>query len=344
MLLQELEKLEHGKPRIDAIKESIKTAEHEKDIDTEMQMRFCLIQESTFYSNGYDCVVSFPQMIAKMDFLEKEGGAGAIKPYTHLFMVCFQWYLSQSSQYYQIVQKTTEQLRREYKKRCTKYGYSLRSYYMMKLQTAKNENFIPHWLRLYRAEKRDILSPARDFELYQEMVFELRLHNEENALELEKLFHEQNFPDSDDTRFFINCRFARHFNKENKYDHAKPYAIKAFEYLQENPYEFNHMGDILLVCANIDVQLGLKVFVTLLDRIKSHNNPSEQFTSFKASLRLLRKLYLRDIFTIECLDGTHDTRTLFDWFYKEAMALAEKFDKSEEGTQNKEDIEGLELL
>jgi len=255
------------------------------------------------------------------------------------------WYLQTAEGYYQIVKKTVEELRKEYKKRCKKYGYSLRAYYMMKIEECDRVEWLPHLLKFLRKEKRDELSGGRMFELYLEISSEIKLENICYALELEKIFYAEDPEKStgyqNDLLYSINVKFALYFYNKREYEKAKPYVIKAYEYIVSNPHVFGGVSSIITMFIEIDYKSGLEAWKVLIGRILHLNNPSHKYYTFKASTSLFIKLMNNGIHFIEFYgfpesfpgykkSGKYNVKQLYGWFYNEALELAKKFDENDE--------------
>lgn len=121
-LKQKYIRIAHGTARISAIKAAIQQADLEKDIGKQLQFRLDLIEESVFYGDSLDALVTFPQVLAM-----EEQNPGHANP--HDLCWDFKWILTASPEFPQISLKEIDSYFEEYKKRCKKHGYSLRSYY-----------------------------------------------------------------------------------------------------------------------------------------------------------------------------------------------------------------------
>jgi len=347
--LNNLEKIEQGKPRILLIKDAIKQTDAEQLLKTSMALRFHLMHESCFFSDSFDCVVGFPEYMAKLDSLSLDEAM----PFTRDFMESFRWYLNRAERYYQIVKKTVDELQKEYKKRCKKYGYSLRRYYMMKIQGCEKVDLLPHYLKLFRREKRDVISAGRMFELLLEIKTEIKFGNIDGALELEKIAHSESGKNND-IIYSIHIAFATYYYYEEEYESAKPHILKAYNYALESPYKRDGINTIISICEKIDFKLGLKVWKSLIPRIFDNCDPANKLYAFRATVGLLKELMNKRLYFIE-FDGfpkdfplynergKYNIMQLHEWFYKEAMDLAKKFDIKDETNDFEKSVKKLSM-
>jgi outer membrane protein assembly factor BamD (BamD/ComL family) len=344
----ELLKLENGKPRIDYIKANIPGADRAGMKDEGMDLRCLLMNESACYHDGYDCVVNFPEYMTRMDEFDiAEAGK-----YAKDFMRSFGQYLNVSSGYYQIVKKTTDELWNEYKLRCKKYGFSLRSYYMHKIRLCDSNAVLPRLLELFRKEKRDELSAGRMFESYIEINAELKLGNVKSALEHYEIFRE--FACNENLFQSLDINFACYYHNRKQYKKAKPYVIKAYEYLLKNPDETDYICTIITLCKGIDVEFAFEAWKALIIRVLDTKNPADKYYVFKATAVLFTHLHLKGIDIIKFHDfpesfplyrkaGLYLTQKIHNWFYDEAMSLAEKFDLKDESDDYTEGLKRFNM-
>jgi len=63
-LMREYQKAAHGEAKISAMKAAVRQADLEKDIRNQLQIRLDLVEESIFYGDTMDALVTFPQLLA----------------------------------------------------------------------------------------------------------------------------------------------------------------------------------------------------------------------------------------------------------------------------------------
>lgn len=118
------EKLPHGELRLQAIKNAIALADAEKDYEFMYIFRSDLMSESELYGDSFQSFLTFPEMIKIFDEHEER-----LNKYRHDYIWEFKWILSDCEDFYQVSKAKVYELFAEFRKRCERYGYSLRPYY-----------------------------------------------------------------------------------------------------------------------------------------------------------------------------------------------------------------------
>jgi hypothetical protein len=341
----ELEKLQPGKPKISIIKENLSKAEKYGSLEDFMWLMQELFYQSGTYSDNFDFILNFPEYMAKIDSLEPQ----ELEPYKIDFMHKLMGYIVGSEGYYQITKKTSEELKEEYKKRCKKYGFSLRTFYHVEILLCNDKEKQREMLELFKKEKRDDLSYGAFIEFMFELTLELQLGNLENAYVLEKFYNsggiKSESEDKETELYRIAGMFSSYFNDiyegKDKYEKMLPYLKTKFEYIKNEPYNIGIC--IVLHYCNADIEAGLEAWKVLINRIWDNREPKEKYNIFYESFYLFHSLELIGINEIEASDldkkcpfknenGKYITTDLKEWFYEQGMILAKKLDKKNGNT------------
>lgn len=94
-LIGEYRKAAHGEAKISAMKAAVRQADLEKDIRNQLQIRLDIVEESVFYGDTMDALVTFPQLLAM-----EEENSDFVDTYDVLW--AFKWILTGATDFPQI--------------------------------------------------------------------------------------------------------------------------------------------------------------------------------------------------------------------------------------------------
>lgn len=126
-----LEETEHGKPAMEVLRYAIKEADRHQDVPYRFAFRIQFCRESTFYGDGLELLVMFPELLSLADqYPEQAGNPRYVFRYEgeHVMWV-YKWILDNCQDFYQISMEDCKNFFEDYRKRCVSMGLSLRNYY-----------------------------------------------------------------------------------------------------------------------------------------------------------------------------------------------------------------------
>lgn len=341
-LVEEYEKLEHGKAKISGIREAIRQADENHDVPYQIHFRHELCHESVFYGDALDMLIIFPEMLAIID---KNPDAPTTKHnYGYIdSMDCvlwiYKWLLETCEEYYQISMEDCERFFEDYKKRCLAYGYNLRPYYEMKsgfyesmnhpeadklfhlfetsprddnanCEACEQNDIVDHYLKKGDLQKADLL--ARDLDSRK-----LQCGGINSWLRLKK-------------------NYMRYYLRRQDFKKAAEYIRKIKRYRNQQT-EFDISREEMYCYAHLDVAKALRVYKNNWNRWMQEREPKALYDNavdicvfFQKLMENRKKQTVKiaydNSFPLYRKSDSYEMQELFDFYYKQAVDLAKKFD------------------
>lgn len=330
-LLRTYHKAAHGDAKISALKSAIRQADQAKDIHYQLKFRYYLIEESVFYGDTLDALITFPQLVA-MD----EQNSGHVDPYDISF--CFKWILDDVRRFPQISKKEIESYFEAYKERCKKYGYSLRSYYQkfrnFYMDTDEEKAKEANWKM--QMSKRDALSDCQACELDEQLYYDLKTGQTQKALqEIQPILnHEISCAEVPGLTYSI---LTEYYCEQREDEKAKEYFWLLYhEVFKRKAFSLTGktIGDMFFYCSIYDHALGIEIYQKVIGQEQKDRNPYYKMQFAKGAYRLFYALkeereFLNISLPVTAIEKTKDgylVSALSDFYYQEYMEIAKKFD------------------
>ncbi|MDR2026788.1 MAG: hypothetical protein LBQ01_04415 [Prevotellaceae bacterium] len=327
-LLLRKEKLSSPLDRITLLKQAINLADAHNDIEWGFDLRLDLIRDEKDTSHCDESLPAFtwildaydknPEMFDEEDFLWE-----------------YKWMLGSVRRNSSISLEQIESIAEDFKTRLLRNGYSLRPYYTAKAHLAFFLNSpadAKKYIDLRNQEVRDEMSNCRACELDDDVELEMRLGNLEKAITvgnsmLTKKVTCTHMP------FSCYCTCVKYFMKAGDTE-------KALEYFRKAEADLAQLSDTSQIS-----EIGIMIrFLTDYDREKAWtffeqhahwNVDSEDFLDFLFSINVLpllkgegsRVLNVNPSLEWYREDNTYDLKEVYNYYYKKAKDLAERFDK-----------------
>lgn len=330
--MNEYKEASHGEAKISALKAAIQQADLEKDIRNQLKFRLDLVEESVFYGDTMDALVTFPQLIA-MD----EQNPGYVDPYD----ICwaFKWILTGAKEFPQISLNEIDSYFEEYKKSCKKYGYSLRSYYQkirfvymdIDEEKAKEANW------KMQMSQRDYLSDCEACELDEQAAYDLITGQVDKAFDEIKpiLNHELSCGEVPGRTYRMLMTYycnQRHHKESKKYFellHQLVFKRKAFGLTGEI------VGDMLYYCSLYDLAQGIEIFQKVIKQELDNRNPYYKMMFAKGSRQFFLALQKEREFLnislpqmpVEKTKDGYRVAELAELYYNGYVEVAKRFDE-----------------
>lgn len=281
-LLQEAELLPHGEARMKCYKDAWEIADKEKDYDMQIHCRIKFIKESVFYSDVMQSFIAFPTMIKLMDDHYEEYGTTG-ETYSGLWY--YKYILENAMEFYQISKKQFDAYFEDFKKRCIKYGFSLRTYYYLgflfysQIDMKKADNFYKNYI----LSKRDDLSDCKACELASEIEYYLKKDDFDTAKKMAgPLFNRSisclEAPYGTYGDFIDYCSFKIIKGEEVKIDHIDFMTKELHRVItQKKLLVAKYSGKMLLRYALTDRSKALNWYKKYLITYENANNPGFKY-------------------------------------------------------------------
>lgn len=276
--------LSEGEERLKYLKKCIEEADREKNYSEAIELRYDYIKESVFNDDNFRALIMFPEFMQLFD--EHPDSFSA-----HSFMTAFKWIIEDITDFYQISAEKAEEYFEEFKKRCQKYGYSLRTFYMKKMNFYSRIDFekAKELSRLFRESERDGLSDCNACEASFDIRMELEFGSEENAVRMlnDMLKKGIRCAEVPEVTYGI-C--VDHFTKIGRYDEAEHYAGLLMPMIRSNDNFLMEMAHILLLKSFTMPNDAYEIFCRYVGLFAKTKNPKMKFYFADAASRFFERI------------------------------------------------------
>jgi hypothetical protein len=327
-LLLQRDKFSSPDDRIALLKQAINLADAHNDVEWAFDLRLDLIRDEKDTSRCDESLPAFTWILDAYDrnpelFDEED------------FLWEYKWMLGSVRRNSSISLEQMETITEDFKTRLLRNGYSLRPYYTTKIHTAfflDNLDDAKKYIDLRNKEIKDEMANCRACELDDDVELEFRLGNYEKALTvgnnmLTKKIICTHMP------FSCYCTCVKYFQKSGDME-------KAYEYFQKAEADLAELSDTSQIS-----EIGIMIrFLTDYDKEKAWsffeqhahwNVNSEDYLDFLFSVSVLPLLKSKEtkILNVNSSlewyreDNTYDIEEIYNYYYKKAKDLAERFDR-----------------
>ena len=236
-----LEETEHGKPAMEVLRQAIQEADRYQDVPWMFLFRMEFCRESTFYGDGLELLVTFPELLALSDKYPNQPGnyRFVYKTEAEHMMWIYKWILDNCTDFYQISMEDCQKFFEDYRKRCVSMGLSLRNYYasMYGFYWQIDEAVAEECFHKYEKQPRDSHSDCRACERNMEIRFYLDRDNLKKAEQLSEDI--ENFRltcgSNEKRSAWLRMKIAwmNYYLEHGSYEKAQEYARKVERYMKE---------------------------------------------------------------------------------------------------------------
>ena len=329
--LKEYRQLEHGAPRLRALKKAIQAADEAGNAEWGFRFRDRCMHDSIFDSDIVDAMVTFPEMIRLYDSSEE---LQADDEYRDKLMWGFKWIIGNASDFTHITLEQINGFMEEFKSRLERYGYSMRPYYYLREKlSAETKRMLPEpEYQAYRKEPEDTLKDCKACEASHDVNIQLLFDHRAEAEKLsEPLFsgelHCAEIPQN------TYANWIDFDIRTGDYGHARKLAKRLYPMVRYETAMLREIGSLMHLYAHLDRQIGTTVFRQNLSKYMDSRNHYQRFRFAAGAYRLFKEirqehfnLILPQEFPLYNDEHRYESAVLRDYFYEEAKTLAEKFD------------------
>lgn len=324
--------LAHGEDRLDYMKKCIAEADAQKDIPNMLEYRYNYIKESVFHDDAFKAVIMFPEFVKLFD--ENPGVFD-----TRSFMFVFKWILGDSPEYYQISIEQMDKYFERFKEYIDKFGYTLRTYYL-EMYWAYKDIDIQKALKAFDEIAKYERTEISDCQACEASLFakkELTFGSENKAVKMLNEMLDKNMTCAEVPQTTYGD-FAREFAKRGMYEEAEHYADLLMPMIRGDEVNFlEHVSSVLILKTFTDMNYALGLFSRCAGFYSRIKNPFLKFCFADASYRLFCEVEKHDVhslqlrlssdFELHDQEGVYEVAMLKEFFRKDAVSIAEKFDK-----------------
>lgn len=314
--------------RITLLKQAINLADTHNDIEWGFDLRLDLIRDEKETSR---CEESLPAFTWILDTYDKNPELFS----EDSFLWEYKWMLGSVRRNSSVSMEQIDSIAEDFKERLQRNGYSLRPYYTVKVHLAFFLNDLDgaeKYIELRNKELRDEMSNCRACELDDDVELELRRGNFDKAIAtgnsmLTKKLVCAHMP------FSCYCNCVKYFRKAGEMEKAHEYFLKAEADLSElsDTSQVSEIGIMTGFLADYDREKAWAFF----EQHAHWNVDSEDYLDFIFSINVLpllneggtRILNMNPSLAWYRSDNTYDIKEVYNYYYKKAKDLAEKFDK-----------------
>lgn len=333
------EAIPHGEQKLQAIKKAIALADAEKNYKFMYIFRSDLMSESEFHNDSFQAFLTFPEMIKIFDEHEKE-----LSGFQHDYMWDFKWILSDCRDFYQVSKEKVYELFDEFRKRCERYGYSLRPYYQ-NLYHFESDCDVQAAKKAYQRfvlAKRDAICDCYACEMDSMVDYELNTASMGRALETA-------YPILSGEVKCTNIPWATYasimyrFYELGDFEHAEEYRKKCYRHISTEPTYLDVIGEMLMLYSKTALPKGVKLFEKHLNWELSSKNYNSKMGFYIGAAAIFTKLAKKksevklnvpEKFELYNADGVYSIEALAEYYRNKALDLIDKFDKRNENDFN----------
>ncbi len=334
---------EHGKARMEAIRYAIQQADKHQDIPYMLFFRIIYCRESTFYGDGMELMIIFPELLALADkYPDTPGNPNFVFKYEmeHVMWV-YKWILDNCNDFYQISMEDCKNFYEDYRKRCVSMGISLRNYYCSLYGFYKNIDSVFAEECFHKFEKlpRDAHSDCRACERNVEIKFYLDKDNLKKAEQLSKIIENFTLTCGGNHRsawLRMKIAYMRYYMKHGDYEEAETFCYLIKNYMNGET-EYECWEDFLACYAHTNIGKALKIYKDHWKEWLNTRCPIDLLyieekicVFFKELMKTRKKTNIKinydASFPLYREEGNYKIAELYDFYYQRAYILAQKFD------------------
>ena len=294
-----LEDTGHGKPAMEVLRNAITEADRRQDIPYMFAFRIEFCRESTFYGDGLELMVMFPELLALADkYPEQAGNPRYVFRYEveHVMWV-YKWILDNCMDFYQVSMEDCRKFLEDYRERCIRMGLSLRNYYgtMYHFYWQIDRELSEEYFRKFEKSPRDGHSDCRACERNMEIKYYL----DKSDLKKAELL----------SRDIENFRLTCGSREKMSACYAHTNIGRALRIYKDHWKEWLNLRCPM---SSYDTDQNICLFFKELEKARKGNTVKIHYDS---SFPLYRE------------DGQYKIVDLFQFYYQRARDMAGKFDR-----------------
>ena len=323
--------LEHGAPRLRAIKKAVQAADEAHNDEWSFRFRARCLNESTFESDDVDAMILFPEMVAIYDRNEE---LQADDEYFYELMWSYKLVIENAQNFYHVPLTQIEAFLEDFRQRLEKAGRSLRTYYYMRENVSEQTgNLLPaEEYGKYRDYPADDLKDCTACETSHDVRIALLLNQPERAREIGKpIFSgEQHCGEVPETTY---AAWIEYDIRKGDFGDARKLGKRLYPMVRNRMDMLREIGTLLHLYSLIDFQTGTTVFRHELRNFLNCRNHWMRLHFAIGAHRLFAHMRMESVglvlpqeFPLWNAEHHYETKQLRDYFYEEAKTLAEKLD------------------
>lgn len=288
--LEEIRAMAHGAPQLAAYQSAFQEADEAGAHDWRFFFRYKYLEESIFHDDCFKAIICFPEMLQIFDEhpeIQDENESD--------LMTAFKWVIENMIHYHQISREEIERLFAEYRRRCEKYGYTLRTYYM---KLSKYLSHVDHdeAMKAYDQFHRARRGPGCDCqacEMNYDMEFALEMGDTESALRIAAPILEKKMRCAE----VPHCSYgelAHHYLYKGDLDEAFYYGDLCKRLIEGKPEFLGTMGYLLELYSTRDSIEGWRLMKETLPFFFASHDPLDRMTFARGMWRLLTIIASQD--------------------------------------------------
>ncbi len=281
-----IQELDRGAARMEVMANAIEEADREDAHYWRIYFRYEYIKESVFHDDNFKAILMFPTLLRIFD----EHPELEDDTYDDI-MWAFKLILENVPDYYQISREEIEAYYAEYEKRCQKYGFSLRVYYMKKSQyyLAVDPDAAKEAYQNFRTCKRDASSDCEACEIHYDMTMALEFGDEEEALRIAQplLDGSKRCGEVPHVSYGVLTKYYLYHGNLHE---ACYYGKLCERYIGDEPEFLDAAGYLLELYSVVNPSYGWRVFKRHAENFVRSRNPMMRMTFARGAYRLLQRV------------------------------------------------------
>ncbi len=339
------EDLANGAPKCRGIRAAIDKALEQQDVENALILYYEYIEEDTFYGDGFQAAVVFPEYLSCFDSHPEYH-----EQYSYNLMWAFKWVLSCVEDFYQIPLSQIVDMYRQYGDYCDKLNYNKRTYYRKLWNLMCNYGLrslhicssVEEAHKLMMHCPLDRLSEVAAGEADDLTSYYLEIEkNIDKALKAaEPIFSGK-----------VTCNVVPHYTYDNfamyyfyhkDFEKAEKYAKKSMQLINRDfgtdKSLMEHKGKIIMILAYTDLPAALKFFRRQIKPCSTNECGWDNFHFNRGAYHLMKCLRESGEETVRVIlpytddpifreDNIYPAAELEKYYYDKAKFIADRFDE-----------------
>lgn len=255
---EEFEQYDRGEARLNAIRDAMREADQEKDLQWQFWFRYDYLEESIFCGDRYYALIIFPELMQLFDanpVLQEDGRC------SHSLLIAFKWIVEAAPEFPQISREQIDGYFREFKKRLRREGKSLSIYYMKRSLFYMHVDMDVASMCFYRflEEPLDDISDGRALFHDQQVIYYLAVNEYEKAMQAAKpIFDGKLRSNSLPQATYLD--FVKYYMLHDRIDDALRCAKLILPRVNGDPYYHDAIGTLMTLYSVYDLPQAVSLF------------------------------------------------------------------------------------
>lgn len=344
-----IDKLQHGKPRTNAIRYAVEQADLNNDIPFMIYFRKRLCSESSWYGDSLDVITIYPELLSLIDrYPDTELVIpGDYKNITEYVLDGYESLLSVADDFYQVSYDDCIKFHMDFEKRRLALGFGAREssrmmaeFYIQCGDMDSAGRYVGKFTKCPMETKADDCPGCG---ANTQICYYLYNNEKEKADKIAEKIEDFTLMCTGGDRIFSLMRMKGHYLnyyiRHGDYVHAAEEAHSMERMVTADSIkEYKPWASFMCAYVHSKPGRGLRIYKSHWKELQQENNPHDRYYCFKGAAAFFKgfkeekdtdtvKLILDSSFPLYQEDNIYQIDSLYKYYYNEVVRIAEAFDK-----------------